>query len=179
MLNDGSRPGKLSELQSGFDSISRTAAVTSEAMRISLQGLIVLAALLLLVIGCKSSGGKKNTTVDTPSGSPEVVIQSAEIEPILAATRAFFTGRGYFEAPSRHAYELVFDRRIESGRNSQALRVQLRGVQMDPTSWKLYGKPMKVDGWRGDLASETLVPYGFPQVQQFLEAIKLQVERAP
>jgi hypothetical protein len=175
-LNDASRPGKSSEFRSGFDSISRPVAVTSEAMRNSLRGLIVLTALLLLVIGCKSSGGKKDTALDTPSGAPEAVIQSAEIEPILAAARAFFTGRGYSEVPSRHAYELVFDRRLESGRKSQALRVRLRGEQLDPTSWKLHGRPMKVDGWRGDLASETLVPFGFPQVQQFLEAIKLQVE---
>jgi hypothetical protein len=50
---------------------------------------------------------------------------------------------------------------------------------MDPASWKLAGLPLKVDGWRGDLASETVVPYGFTQVQDFLMAIKLQVERVP
>jgi hypothetical protein len=147
-------------------------------MRDSLRWWISLTALVSLAVGCSSSGRKKSTTLDTPSGSPEIVIQSAEIKPILDAARTFFTGRGYFEIPSRHAHEVVFDRRIEDSRKSQALRVRLRGVQVDPTSWKVVGVPLKVDGWQGDLADETVVPYGFPQVQEFLEAIKLQVERA-
>jgi len=147
-------------------------------MRDSLRWWISLTALVSLAIGCGSSGGKKSTTLDTPSGSPEVVIRSADIKPILDAARDFFAGRGYFEIPSRHAHEVVFDRRIEDSRKSQALRVRLRGVQVDPTSWKLAGRSLKVDGWQGDLADEALVPHGFPQVQEFLEAIKLQVERS-
>lgn len=146
-------------------------------MRDSLRWWLSLTALVSLAIGCSSSGGKKSTTLNTPSGSPEVVIQSADLKPILNATRAFFTGRGYFEIPSRHTYEVVFDRRIEESRKSQALRVRLWGVRVDSNSWKLLGMPYKVDGWQGDLADETVVPYGFPQVQEFLEAIKLQVER--
>ena len=66
--------------------------------------------------------------------------------------------------------------RIEDSRKSQALRVRIRGAQVSPTSWRLAGMSLKVDGWGGDLASESLVPHGFPQVQEFLEAIKLQVE---
>jgi hypothetical protein len=148
----------------------------SNRMRNSLLALICVTLLAMLSVGCGSSGGKKKATLDTPSGSPEVVIQSARIEPILAAAREFFAGRGYAEMPSRHAYELVFDRRIEDSRKPQALRVRIRGAQVSPTSWRLAGMSMKVDGWGGDLASESLVPHGFPQVQEFLEAIKLQVE---
>jgi hypothetical protein len=146
-------------------------------MRYTLRFMLCLVALASLAVGCGSSGAKrKATTIDTPSGHPEVNIQSARLEPILAAAREFFAGRGYVESPSRHAYELVFDRRIENTRKSQALRVRLRAAPIDPTSWRLSGIPLKVDDWRGDLASENLVPHGFPQVQDFLEAIKLQIE---
>jgi hypothetical protein len=148
-------------------------------MRDSLRWWIGLTTLIALAMGCSSSGGKKSTTLDTPSGSPEVVIQSADINPILDAARSFFTGRGYSEIPSRHTHEVVFDRRLENSRKSEALRVRLRGVQLNPTSWKLAGMSLKVDGWGSDLADESLVPYGFPQVQEFLEAIKAQVERLP
>jgi hypothetical protein len=148
-------------------------------MRYTLRYMLCLVALASLVVGCGSSGAKrKATTLDTPSGHPEINIQSARLEPILAAARGFFAGRGYVEAPSRHAYELVFDRRIENTRKSQALRVRLRATPIDSTSWRLAGIPLKVDGWRGDLASENVVPHGFSQVQEFLGAIKLQVEFA-
>ena len=151
---------------------------TSNGMN-SWRCLIGLTTLVSLAMGCGSSGVKKNSTLDTPSGSPEVVIQSPELAPILTAAREFFAGRGYFEVPSRHAYEVVFDRRLEGSRKPEALRVRLRGVPIDPTSWKLAGMPLKVEGWGGDLASENVVPYGFTQVQDFLEAIKMQVELTP
>jgi hypothetical protein len=146
-------------------------------MRYSTFAPICLVALALVSTGCSSSARKK-TTLDTPSGSPEVVIQSTRLDPIFAATKEFFAGRGYVEAPSRHAYELIFDRRIENSRKSQALRIRLRASPVDPTSWRLAGMSLRVEDWRGDLASESVVPYGFAQVQEFLEAIKLQVEFA-
>jgi hypothetical protein len=128
-------------------------------------------------IGCGSSGGKKSTTLDTPSGSPEVVIQSADIKPILDAARAFFTGRGYFEIPSRHAHEVVFDRRLEDSRKSQALRVRLRGVQrLIRRRGNCWAGHSKSTAGRATSRMKPWCPYGFPQVQEFLEAIKLQVE---
>jgi hypothetical protein len=148
----------------------------SKAMR-SLFWLSVLAALLTTGPGCASSKGK-STTLDTPSGQPEITVQSPQLDPILSAARDFFLGRGYIEAPSRHAYELVFDRRIESSKKPQALRIRLRAVRNDAASWRVAGISLKVEDWRGDLASEMVVPYGFPQVQEFLEAIKMQVELA-
>ena len=136
--------------------------------------MIVLAG---LTVGCSSPGAKrKATTVDTPSGQPEIIIQSARLEHIQAAAREFFAGRGYVESASRHAYELVFDRRIEDSKKPQALRIRLRAAPIDSTSWRLAGISLRVEDWRGDLASESVVPYGFAQVQEFLEAIKLQVE---
>jgi hypothetical protein len=105
-----------------------------------------------------------------------VVIQSPHLDPILVAAREFFAGRGYMEAPSRHAYELIFDRRIEDTKKSLALRVRLRAAPVNPTSWRVAGMSLRVEDWRGDLASESVVPYGFAQVQEFLEAIKIQVE---
>lgn len=146
-------------------------------MGIFWQRWLWLTLLVSLGAGSGCSSPKKKTTLDTPSGAPEVTIASAEIGPILQASREFFTGRGYYEAPSRHAYELIFDRRLGSGKKSQALRIRLRGMPVAAGSWKLAGASLKVDDWRGDLASESVVPYGFAQVQEFLEAIKAQVEQ--
>jgi hypothetical protein len=147
-------------------------------MQYSMTWWLALALGVMLTGGCGSAGGKKKSTLDTPSGAPEVVIASAQPDPILAASRKFFAGRGYVESPSRHAYELVFDRRTENSRKSQALRVRLRAAPLGTNTWRLAGTSLKVDGWQGDLASETLVPHGFPQIQGFLEAIKAQVESA-
>jgi hypothetical protein len=172
ILKDHPRSSKPS--RDDLRSILNPRDVTSNGMN-SWRCLIGLTTLVSLAMGCGSSGAKKNSTLDTPSGAPEIVIQSPALAPILTAAREFFAGRGYFEVPSRHAYEVVFDRRLE-GRKSEALRVRLRGVPIDETSWKLAGIPLKVEGWGGDLASENVVPYGFTQVQDFLEAIKMQVE---
>ncbi len=148
-------------------------------MRFTVRSILCLVALALLGIGCSSTGARrKATTLDTPSGMPEVVIQSPRAEPILASARQFFAGRGYSEAPSRHAYEVIFDRRIQDTKKPRALRIRLRASPIDSRSWRLSGTSMKVEDWRGELASETVVPYGFAQVQQFLEAIKLQMELA-
>jgi hypothetical protein len=144
-----------------------------------MRRLVCVTVLAGLTLSCSSPGSKRKASmVDTPSGQPEIVIQSARLEPIQAAAREFFAGRGYTESASRHAYELVFDRRIEDSKKLQALRVRLRAAPIDPTSWRLAGISLRVEDWRGDLASESVVPYGFAQVQEFLEAIKLQVEFA-
>jgi hypothetical protein len=130
----------------------------------------------LAALAVSTACSSRKTSIDTPTGSPEVVIQSARLDPILAAARQFFAGRGYVETPSRHAYEAIFDRRIEHPKKSQALRVRIRASPVDSASWRLTGISLKVEDWRGDLASESVVPYGLAQVQEFLEAIKLQVE---
>src|SRR5438132_1948328 len=71
-------------------------------------------ALVLLLAGCKSSGGDRQVP-STQSGLPEVTLEARPAKEIQAITRTFFLGRGYVETASQHAYELVFDKPTRSG----------------------------------------------------------------
>ena len=90
--------------------------------------------------------------------------------------REFFVTRGYFEKQSKHAYEVVFDKPVKSGKSSKALRVRLRLHKQADGSWRLTGTPMGVEAWRSDLESEDMVPQGASQIQGFLVEIKNRVE---
>jgi hypothetical protein len=130
-----------------------------------------------LLTGCQSSGEKGSASIpNTPSGRPEVTVQADQPTPILQAARDFFKPRGYFEGSSTHVYELVFDKPASAEKRSRALRVRLRVTKQSQGAWRLIGVPVKVEDWRSDLESESLVTSGYAQIQGFLEAIKAQVE---
>jgi len=134
---------------------------------------LAAAVLTLAVTGCKSSKGEDPKTA---SGLPEVTLRARTANEVQAVAREFFVTRGYFEKQSKHAYEVVFDKPVKSGKSSKALRVRLRLHKQADGSWRLTGTPMGVEAWRSDLESEDMVPQGASQIQGFLVEIKNRVE---
>jgi hypothetical protein len=134
----------------------------------------LVCTLTLLFVGCKSSGAKD--LPPTQSGLPEVTLAARPAKEIQAVAREFFVGRGYAETPSKHVYEVVFDKPIKGDRSRRALRVRLRLFHQPDGSWRMVGRPMGVDSWRGDLESEEDVPNGKSQIQGFLDEIKTRIE---
>jgi hypothetical protein len=130
------------------------------------------AAMALVAAGCKSSGG-----IDAPpTRLPEVTLRATTAGEVEAVARAFFLDRGYVEAASQHAYEVVFDKPSKRRRSSRALRVRLRLHKQTNDTWRLVGTPMGVESWRSDLESEVVLPQGAGQIQSFLVEIKNRVE---
>jgi len=128
--------------------------------------------LAFAVAGCKSTDRPL-----TQSGLPEVKLSAQmQVNAVKVAAQEFFRNRGYVESESRHAYEFVFDKPIKSGRSAKAMRVRLRLNKEADGSWRLTGAPMGVEGWRGDLESERVLPEGASQIQGFLTQIKDRVE---
>jgi hypothetical protein len=134
-----------------------------------------MTALMLWVTGCKSSS-EGSVIPPTTSGFPEVILPAKPIERIQTVAREFFKNRGYVEHESRHAYEQVFDKRANSGKPDEALRIVIR-LQNEPNgAWRMIGMPMKVESWHSSLESAVVVPQGKVQIQGFLDQIKAQVE---
>jgi hypothetical protein len=138
---------------------------------------LAVATALVLLAACQSPGAKDaEAPLNTPSGQPEVMIACAGVAPIHKAAREFFLARGYVEAPSVHAYEVIFDKPVKAEKKSRALRVRLRAGKAGPGQWRVLGMSQKVEDWRSELETETGVQAGFAQIQPYLEAIKAQVE---
>ena len=144
-----------------------------------LSGLLAV-IVCVWVSGCKSSDsaeqGDRNWKPNTPSGLPEVIVKSAEFEPIQQAASTFFEGRGYSPGPSNHQYLMTFDRAQNTKKRRQALRVSIRAYPRPDGTWRLIGRPMGVDDWKTDLENEVFVSSGMSQIQDFLEQIQLMVE---
>ena len=136
-----------------------------------------LAGLFLAGAGCKSSGSR-GAIPATSSGLPEVTLRAKTDAEVKRVAGDFFLNRGYVETPSKHLYEMVFDKPTKSGRSGRALRVRLRMHKQTGDTWRLVGTPLGVDSWRSDLESETVLLEGASQIQSFLVEIKSRVESA-
>jgi hypothetical protein len=71
---------------------------------------------------------------------------------------------------------MVFDKPTKSGPSRRALRVRLGSHKETGEVWRLVGTPLRVDGWRTDLESETVLLESASQIQAFLVEIKSRVE---
>ena len=143
--------------------------------RLSLLCSCALAGMVLAGTGCRSS--RDHTQVPpTQSGLPEVTLQARSADAVKVVAAGFFAKRGYVETPSRHAYEMNFDKPTKGDRSGRALRVRLRLHKQTADTWRLVGAPLGVENWRSDLESELLLPQGASQIQGFLSEIKQRVE---
>jgi hypothetical protein len=143
-------------------------------MQMLLKSLPCALPCLLLLVSCRSPAN--NDALSTPSGRPEVVIQTLNPAPIRNAARKLFIGRGYVETATASPYELVFDRPVKPTGATRALRVRLRLIDRGGGTWRLSGVSMRVDQWRSELESEDVNSEGYPQIQVFLESIRTEVE---
>jgi hypothetical protein len=129
---------------------------------------------MLLLVSCQSPAD--SDALSTPSGRPEVEIQTLYPAPIRTAARNLFIGRGYVETATASPYELVFDKPVKPTGATRALRVRLRLFNRGGGVWRLSGVSMRVDQWRSELESEDVNPDGYPQIQVLLESIRTEVE---
>ncbi len=141
--------------------------------------LITWAALIVLGLSaCHSTPGMMNT----PSGLPEVVIQSKSRQQILQTAQEFFVQRGYASKPSDNGNKLIFDRRTEKPGGkpsaSNCWRVRLALIDLSNGSYRLTGTPCKVDDCGGELEAEHVMAVSFPQIQSLLEEIRTQAQFA-
>jgi hypothetical protein len=126
-----------------------------------------------LVAGCSSPEVRE---VEPVTGVPQVHLGQVTVNEVKEVVREFFAGRGYTEGTSRHQHEMVYDKGENPGKSSKALRVRLKLVEKPDGTWDLFGQPLAVESWRGELEAERMVPRGAGQIQAFLTDIKMLLE---
>ena len=131
----------------------------------------------ILVSGCQSSRSTSSAyELSGQTGLPKVLVRAPDRESIQRVAEEYFQGRGYEEAEARHVYQQVFDRPINPGNASKALRVRITVGPSGEGLWSLSGESLRVESWRGDLESVHAVPSGYSQIYDFLIEIKSRVE---
>lgn len=114
----------------------------------------------------------------TGSATPEVAIKGKSAKQIRAAVSKFFIGRGYAEKEGPNG-ELTYQKARNNPEGSsgpqQCLRIKVRIGKLEKSIIKVMSRSFGVDDCGTEKEKEIPTPGGYPQVQGFLEEIKVSL----